>query len=183
MELDADESNSEEALDVFRRLHMYQVAAIGSSETRELPTALDRDSRIQNVRPRLVPAGVAHSVSKQVLLAEDEPMVRDLMQRVLHSWGYRLFLASNGREAMEIAEEHKGPIDLLVSDVSMPEMDGPELAEKLKAKRPELQVILLSGYSHTEIVLQHGWKFIQKPFQMHELKAAIEDTWRPENGL
>jgi FixJ family two-component response regulator len=79
---------------------------------------------------------------------------------------------------MEIAEGHKGPIDLLVSDVTMPEMAGPELAEKLKTRRPRLKVILLSGYSHTEIVLQHGWKFIQKPFQVQELRGAVEDSWR-----
>ena len=77
---------------------------------------------------------------------------------------------------MEIAEGHKGEIDLLVSDVTMPEMEGPELAEKLKAKRPRLQIILLSGYSHAQIVLQRGWKFIQKPFRPQELKAAVEDS-------
>jgi two-component system, cell cycle sensor histidine kinase and response regulator CckA len=102
--------------------------------------------------------------SKQVLVAEDEPVVRNLMQRLLHSWGYRVLTARNGREAMDISDEHQGEIDLLVSDVIMPEMEGPELAEKLKAKRPRLQVILLSGYSHTRIVLQRRWKFIQKPF-------------------
>src|ERR1022692_3310733 len=67
-----------------------------------------------------------------------EPLARNLMQELLHSWGYRVFSARNGRKAMEIAEEHKGPIHLLVSDVTMPEMDGPELAEKLKTKRPRL---------------------------------------------
>ena len=117
---------------------MDQVAAIGSNETREPPTALDWDACIHKVRPRLVAAGVAQTDSKQVLLAEDEPMVRNLMQELLHSWGYRVFSARNGREAMEIAEEHKGPIHPLVSDVTMPEMDGPELAEKLKTKRPRL---------------------------------------------
>jgi two-component system cell cycle sensor histidine kinase/response regulator CckA len=121
--------------------------------------------------------------SKHVLLAEDEPIVRNLLQQLLHSWGYRVFTARNGREAMEIAEEHKGQIDLLVSDVTMPEMEGPELAEKLKAKRPKLQVILLSGYSHTRIVLQRGWKFIQKPFKPQELKAAVEDSLKLNSGI
>jgi DNA-binding NtrC family response regulator len=155
---------------------MDQAATIGAIEIRESPTALDWDARIHKVRPRLMAAGVAQPGSKQVLLAEDEPMVRDLMQKLLHSWGYRVFSARNGLEAMEIAEEHKGPIHLLVSDVTMPRMDGPELAEKLTAKRPRLQVILLSGYSHTEIVLQGGWKFIQKPFHLQELRAAVEDS-------
>ena len=162
---------------------MDQVATNGSIETREPPTPLGWDARIHKVRPRLAPAGVAEPGSKQVLLAEDDPMIRDLMQRLLHSWGYPVFSARNGREAMEIAEEHKGPIHLLVSDVNMPEMDGPELAEKLKAKRPRLQVILLSGYWHSEIVLQRGWKFIQKPFQLRELRAAVEDCWKPRIGI
>jgi len=121
--------------------------------------------------------------SKQVLLAEDEPVVRNLMQRLLHSWGYRVTSARNGREAMDIAEEHKGEIDLLVSDVTMPEMDGPELAQKLKAKRPSLRVILLSGYSQVQIVLQRGWKFIQKPFRSQDLKAAVEDSLKDKSDV
>jgi CheY-like chemotaxis protein len=125
----------------------------------------------------------ARSDSKQVLLAEDEPLVRSLIQRFLHSWGYRVFSARNGREAMEIAEEHKCEIDLLISDVTMPEMEGPELADRLNSKLPRLQVILLSGYSNTEIVLQHKWKFIQKPFPPHELKTAIEDSLKPKSDL
>jgi two-component system, cell cycle sensor histidine kinase and response regulator CckA len=117
-----------------------------------------------------------HPGSKQVLLAEDEPMVLNLMQRLFHSWGYRVFSARNKREAIEKAEEHKGEIDLLVSDVTMPEMDGQELAKTLVGKRPRLKVILLSGFSHARIALQLGWRFIQKPFRTHELKATVEDV-------
>lgn len=162
---------------------MSQLATMGVNEIREPFPAPGWDSRIHKVRPLPERAGVAQPGAKQVLLAEDEPMVRTLMQRLLHSWGYRVFPADNGREAMEIADAHLGPIDLLVSDVTMPEMNGPELAARLKAKRPRLQVILLSGYSHTEIVLQHGWKFIQKPFQIPDLRAAVDDSWNPRNGL
>lgn len=100
----------------------------------------------------------------------------DFMRVLLHSWGYRVFSARNGREALKIAEEHKGEIDLLVSDVTMPEMEGPELAEKLKIKRPKLKVILLSGYSRAQISLQLGWRFIEKPFRAEELKAVVDDT-------
>jgi DNA-binding NtrC family response regulator len=114
--------------------------------------------------------------SKQVLLAEDEPMVRNLMKRLLDSWGYRVFSARNGREAMEMAEAHRGEIDLLVSDVTMPEMDGQELAAKLTARKPRMKVILLSGYLKARLVLQGGWKFIQKPFRPQELKEAVEDS-------
>ena len=125
----------------------------------------------------------SRSGSKQVLLAEDDSVVRNLIQRFLHSWGYRVLSAWNGREAMEFAEEHKCEIDLLISDVTMPEMSGLELAEKLKAKRPRLQVILLSGYSHKEFVLQREWKFIRKPFRPQELKAAVEDSLKPRSDV
>ena len=114
--------------------------------------------------------------SKQILLAEDDPMIRNLIEQFLHSWGYRVFSACNGREAIKFAEDHKYQIDLLVSDVTMPGMDGLELSERLKAKRPRLEVILISGYSQTQFVLQREWKFIQKPFKSHELKAAVEDS-------
>ena len=115
--------------------------------------------------------------SKQVLLAEDEPAVLKLMQRLLHSWGYRRVLsARNGREAIKMAEEHKGQIDLLISDVTMPEMGGQELADKLTSKRPRVRVILLSGYSKMRIILHRGWKFIQKPFRPQELKEAVESS-------
>ena len=148
---------------------MRRVVPLRSPETREFP--------------RLGTDGVVPSDSKHVLLAEDEPVIRDLVEGLLDSWGYRVFPAGNGREALEIAEVHEGPIHLLVSDVTMPEMEGPELAEKLKAKLPKLRVILLSGYCHTEIVLHRGWKFIQKPFQLQEFRAAVEDMWKPENSL
>jgi len=163
--------------------YMNYNAMIGSTETRDNPPDLAWDLRIHKVRPSLVAAGVAPPVSKQVLLAEDEPMVRNMLLRLLRSWGHRVVSASNGREGMQIAEEHKGPIDVLISDVTMPEMDGLELAEKLKARRPELQVILLSGYPPAEIVLQRGWKFIQKPFQLQELRVAVRDGWTPKCGL
>jgi two-component system cell cycle sensor histidine kinase/response regulator CckA len=116
--------------------------------------------------------------AKQVLVAEDEPMVRNLLRRLLSSWGYRVFSARNGREAMEIADAHKGEIDLLISDVALHKMHGPELAEKLKAKRPKLQVILLSACLHTRLGVQRGWKFIKTPLRPKELKAAVEDSLR-----
>jgi two-component system cell cycle sensor histidine kinase/response regulator CckA len=87
-----------------------------------------------------------------------------------------VFSARNGREALDMADAHKGEIDLLVSDVTMPGMDGQELAAKLTAREPKIKVILLSGYSRVQIALQRGWKFIQKPFRPQQLKDAVEDT-------
>ncbi len=114
--------------------------------------------------------------AKQVLIAEDEPAIRSLLQKILKMWGYRTLVASNGKEALEVAEQHKGDVDLLLTDVTMPEMDGLELADKLTKKQPFVKVILMSGFSHMQIALRRGWKFIQKPFKPAVIKEAIEEA-------
>ena len=118
----------------------------------------------------------ADGLSKQVLIAEDEPVVRLLLQRLLKSWGYRTLSASNGKQAVEMAQQHEGEIDVLLSDITMPEMSGPELAEKLTEQRPFLKVILMSGYSQAQVALRRGWKFVQKPFKPETIKKAIETS-------
>ena len=118
----------------------------------------------------------ADGLPKQVLIAEDEPVVRLLLQRLLKSWGYRTLSASNGKQAVEMAQQHDGEIDVLLSDITMPEMSGPELAEKLTEQRPFLKVILMSGYSQAQVALRRGWKFVQKPFKPETIKKAIETS-------
>jgi len=115
------------------------------------------------------------STSKQVLIADDEPAIRMLLQKSLKMWGYRTLVASSGKQALEVADQHKGDIDLLLSDVTMPEMDGQELAEKLTKKQPFIKVILMSGFSQMQVALRGGWRFIQKPFRPSVIKATIEE--------
>ena len=69
------------------------------------------------------------SEAKQILIAEDEPAIRHLLQKLLNHWGYRTLVAHDGKQAIEVAGQHPGDIDLLLSDVTMPEMGGQELAE------------------------------------------------------
>jgi two-component system, cell cycle sensor histidine kinase and response regulator CckA len=116
------------------------------------------------------------STAKQVLIAEDEPAIRNLLQTFLRMWGYRTLVASNGKQALEVFERHKGDIDVLLSDVTMPEMDGQDLAEQLTRKRPSIKVILMSGFSHMHLALQRGWKFIQKPFKPSTVKETLEEV-------
>ncbi len=127
-------------------------------------------------RERIENEGPKSSKAKQILIAEDEPMIRALLQRLLHMWGYRTLVAHNGKEALEVAGHHLDDIDLLLSDITMPEMDGLELAEKLTKERPRLKVILMSGFSNVNLVIQRGWRFIQKPFKPANVKASIEDV-------
>jgi signal transduction histidine kinase len=111
-----------------------------------------------------------------VLVAEDEPTVRMFVTRVLKSAGYRVFEAPDGHSALDLADRI-GPFELLVTDVVMPRMTGPELARALTERDPELQVLFMSGYSGDDVVRQglveHGAAFLQKPFSPHDFKARV----------
>jgi two-component system cell cycle sensor histidine kinase/response regulator CckA len=115
------------------------------------------------------------STAKQILIADGELAVRRLLQHLLRKWGYRTLVAHNGQEALEVAENHRGDIDLLLSDLSMPEMGGQELAQKLTKKQPAIKVILMSGFSRVHVILQRGWEFIQKPFTLDDVRKTIKE--------
>jgi len=103
-----------------------------------------------------------------VLLVEDEPAVRDLARDVLTARGYTVLVARLGAEALQICERHPGPIQLAVTDVVMPEMNGRELAQRLAVLRPGLKILYMSGYTDHAVVnhgvLDPGTVFLQKPF-------------------
>jgi PAS domain S-box-containing protein len=102
-----------------------------------------------------------------VLLAEDEPAVREIARKILERAGYTVLEASNGGEALLIVEQHPGPIHVLLTDVIMPRMSGQALAQRLLQVRPELKVLYMSGYTDDAIghhgVLPPGTEFLQKP--------------------
>jgi two-component system, cell cycle sensor histidine kinase and response regulator CckA len=115
-----------------------------------------------------------------VFLVEDEDGVRALSRHVLVSFGYTILEAANGVDALRLAAEHAGPIDLLVSDVVMPCMGGRELANRLTAIRPGLKVPFLSGHTD-DAVVRHGIlaadvAFLQKPFTPASLAAKVRDV-------
>lgn len=92
------------------------------------------------------PAGAWPSGSETILLAEDEPAVRAVAARTLRSLGYRVIEAVHGRQALEVARGHGGPLHLLVTDLVMPHLDGPALAAELRCDRPEIRILFTSGY-------------------------------------
>ena len=115
-----------------------------------------------------------------ILLVEDEPMVRALSVESLRSRGYQVVFASNGREAMEWVAKYDGPLDLLITDVVMPEMGGRELCERLKKVRPDTNVLFVSGYTDDAIVhhgiLESGLAFLQKPYSPSRLAAKVHEV-------
>jgi CheY-like chemotaxis protein len=124
--------------------------------------------------------------SETILLVEDEEAVRRLVRRTLEKQGYRVLVAASGVEAVRLAERHSGPIHLLVTDVVMPHMSGRETAERLKAMRPGMHVLYVSGYTETTIVrggtLDTGETFLQKPFTPRALMRQIRDLLDRTDG-
>lgn len=103
--------------------------------------------------------------SETVLIAEDEPAVRALLTNLLTQQGYRVLAAENGEEALELARSYSGRIDLLLSDIVMPKLNGIDLARKLRAEIPEIRVGLITGYAQSEAVLDTVCDFfLIKPF-------------------
>jgi two-component system cell cycle sensor histidine kinase/response regulator CckA len=114
-----------------------------------------------------------------VLLVEDEDMVRGLARMILETSGYVVLEACNGREGLTVCETSEGPIDLLLSDVVMPELSGRELAELAVKLRPGMKVMFMSGYTHDIILkegVQKGTAFLQKPFTPVELAQKVRET-------
>jgi PAS domain S-box-containing protein len=115
--------------------------------------------------------------TETILVVEDEPGVRDLAVRVLTSCGYQVLAAGDGHQALEIAEEHDGPIHLLLADVILPRMNGKELADRFQAQRSEAQVLYMSGYTDDVIthhgVLAPGTAFLAKPFSVADLTKKV----------
>jgi len=115
-----------------------------------------------------------------VLLVEDEPEVRSLVQRILKTQGYTVVTAANPDEALAVAREFKGPIQLMVTDVVMPGMSGLQLAERLVPTRPDMRVLFVSGYTNDAIghhgVLDPGTAFLQKPFTPNALARKVRDV-------
>jgi two-component system cell cycle sensor histidine kinase/response regulator CckA len=123
---------------------------------------------------------------EMVLLVEDEPAVRQMASRALREYGYRVVEASRGSEALEILGRDDGNIRLLLTDVVMPEMDGPELARLASVQRPGLAVLFMSGYTDDEItrrgLLEKEQPFLQKPFTPESLSEQIERLLRERRG-
>lgn len=127
------------------------------------------------------PLSPSGSGKKTILFVEDEDSLRTVVGDFLAGFGYHLLTATNGRDALAIAAAHDGPIDLLLTDVIMPQMSGTELARKMRAARPEMKVIFISGYSETILepfdVNDPGTALLQKPFTIRVLSAKLQELF------
>jgi two-component system, cell cycle sensor histidine kinase and response regulator CckA len=157
--------------------HIWVYSEIGMGTTFKiyLP-AVDAPIDPVVVRPQVsAPQG-----SETILLVEDEEGVRELIDEVLTARGYHVLAASRGMEALQIAEFIEEDIDLLVTDVVMPQMSGREVVMRLAPGRPKMRVLYLSGYTD-DLILQHGAlepgaAFLQKPFSATDLARKVREA-------
>jgi two-component system, cell cycle sensor histidine kinase and response regulator CckA len=127
-----------------------------------------------------IPSGLSPKLAggdETILVVEDDRSVRNLVVRLLERLGYRVLRAAGGREALEVAHRHEGPIDLLLTDVVMPRMNGHELSRVLTEVRPTVQTLFTSGYTADVIahhgVLEEGVELVAKPFSPGDLANRI----------
>jgi CheY-like chemotaxis protein len=121
-----------------------------------------------------------NSGTETILLVEDDPVVRALLCHILSLHHYTVLEAGHGAAALHLAESHCGHIHLLVTDVIMPGMSGPQLSIKLSAQRPGIRVLFLSGYTEETVVrdgaIQTDLAFLQKPFTPTEFVQKVREV-------
>lgn len=129
--------------------------------------------------PLSLPTAQHHPLGRgeTILVAEDEPVVRQVTCRLLERLGYHVIEAAQGAEALRLAKEHPGAVDLLLTDVVMPYMNGRELADRLRILQPEMRVLFMSGHPD-DVILEHGVNeerigFLAKPYTPETLASSI----------
>ena len=133
-----------------------------------MPTALDR---------------VSHPSPITILVADDDPDVLTFIETVLQSAGYRVLRAEGGWNAVEVYESCGQSIDLLLTDVIMPDLTGPVVAQRIRARQPDLPVLFISGHHDADLlqrfVTQKGFALLPKPFTMESLLRGVNEALKP----
>jgi two-component system cell cycle sensor histidine kinase/response regulator CckA len=157
-------------------IFVYSEPSVGTIFKVYLPrvnTVADVD--VAEEQPAAAPRGM-----ETILLVEDEQPVRELLQEVLKDLGYTVLAAPDGQAAITVSEAHTGPIALVLTDVIMPGMSGPDLVRRLEVLHPEANALYMSGYTDTAIVrldvLDSGTALIQKPFTPADVAAKVREV-------
>ena len=129
--------------------------------------------------PALAIAEGAQRRTGTILLVEDQAAIRMLLEDVLSEAGHRVLAAANGSAALGLAADYSGAVDLLITDVVMPEMSGPQLASQITVLRPTMIVLYMSGYTDHALLrrsaIEHGTALLQKPFLPEALLSKVDE--------
>jgi two-component system cell cycle sensor histidine kinase/response regulator CckA len=160
-------------------IQVWSGPATGSSFSIYLPRAEQAGQAIVKVAAGAAPA---QHTGQTILVVEDEETVRHLVVSMLKSSGYQVIAPATPHEALRICEEFSAPVDLLLTDVVLPDTDGIEVAQKAVASRPNLRILLMSGYTEHALLRLPGYgrgaPFIQKPFTKATLTAKVREVLR-----
>jgi CheY-like chemotaxis protein len=156
-------------------VHVYSEPGLGTTFKIYFPAVTGPPSR-----PGDPVATLAVRGNETIMIVEDEDPVRRLAARSLRSHGYTVLTASDGRDAQTVLEAYSGSVDLLLTDVVMPHVSGPELAESLRLRFPHLRILFMSGYTG-DAVVRHGLleadvAFIQKPYTPMDLARKVRQV-------
>jgi len=156
-------------------INIYSEPGKGTTFTIHLPRLEEKSQQtLTEEKTAPLPKG-----QETILLVEDEPAILEITSQLLRIQGYTLLTAGSPGEAIRLAQEHVGEINLLITDVIMPEMNGKDLANKLQSLNPQLKCLYMSGYTANVIaqhgVLDEGVYFIQKPFSLPNLAAKVRE--------
>jgi two-component system cell cycle sensor histidine kinase/response regulator CckA len=125
----------------------------------------------------LQPSGSPHTT---ILAVDDDASVLGLVEAVLQGAGYSVLLADGGRNAIQMFETSPRPVHLLLTDVIMPDLTGPVVAERLRTRQPDLQVLFMSGFHDAELVqrfvTERGFNLLPKPFTVDGLLRSVQDA-------
>jgi two-component system, cell cycle sensor histidine kinase and response regulator CckA len=128
----------------------------------------------------MAPSRKTADVPATILAVDDDPGVLHLLDHALRKAGYRVLLADSGWNAIEAYEKSEDPIHLLLTDVIMPDLTGPVLAERLCARQPDLQVLFISGFHDADLVqrfvTRRGYTLLPKPFSVESLLRVVENS-------
>ena len=156
-------------------LTVYSEPGHGTTFNIYLPRVESTAAVVSSAAPKALRGG-----DETILLVEDDEMLLRLQMALLKEAGYHVLATATTREAQALAQEHPGPIHLLISDVIMPQMNGRELREILQMIRPEMKVLFMSGYTADIIssqgIIQDGVHFLQKPFSLETLTNKVRDV-------
>ncbi len=137
---------------------------------------LPRHMEAEDIVSREIEADLDQGVNESILLVEDEPSILKMVEHLLQELGYNVNAVTSPLEAIQIAKNPNGEIDLLITDVILPDMNGQELLKELESLHPEIQCLFMSGYSPDMIegygIRHDDGNYIQKPFSSHEAVAA-----------
>jgi two-component system cell cycle sensor histidine kinase/response regulator CckA len=117
-----------------------------------------------------------------ILVVDDNPLVLGVVVKILEAQNFLVLSADSGPSALKLAAETTETINMLLSDVEMPEMSGPDLGEALKVARPDMHIMLMSGAENGNLlVLNYGWAYIQKPFVAVKLVQMVNNVLHTRN--